>query len=93
MRAAFVPWAPNLAAGLEQQVPEGRRSANEDLCARVRRRESLRAVRRGTADRPGGPGGHSRAVRKRNALVITETELRLIASAAIIGDSSQPVKG
>ena len=32
-------------------------------------------------------------VRKRNALVMTDTELRLIASAAIIGDSSQPVNG
>ena len=30
---------------------------------------------------------------KRNAFVITEAELRLIASAAIIGDSNQPVKG
>ena len=29
--------------------------------------------------------------RKRSALVITDTELRLIASAANIGDSSQPV--
>jgi hypothetical protein len=29
--------------------------------------------------------------RKRSALVITDTELRLIASAAIIGDSSCPV--
>src|SRR5690606_38767810 len=31
--------------------------------------------------------------RSRNALAITEAELRLIASAAIIGDSSQPVTG
>lgn len=30
---------------------------------------------------------------KRSALPITETELRLMASAAIIGDSSCPVKG
>ena len=30
--------------------------------------------------------------RSRNALVITETELKLIASAANIGESSQPVK-
>ena len=29
----------------------------------------------------------------RKALVITEAELRLIASAAIIGDSNQPVNG
>ena len=33
------------------------------------------------------------APRNRNALAITETELRLMASAAIIGDSSQPVTG
>ena len=32
-------------------------------------------------------------LRKRSALLITDTELRLMASAAIIGDSSQPVKG
>ena len=31
--------------------------------------------------------------RSRNALVMTETELRLIASAAIIGDNSLPVNG
>lgn len=33
------------------------------------------------------------APRRRKALLITDTELRLIASAAIIGDKSQPVKG
>ena len=33
------------------------------------------------------------ALRRRSALPITEAELRLIASAAIIGDSSQPVNG
>ena len=32
-------------------------------------------------------------LRKRKALVMTETELRLMASAAIIGDNSQPVNG
>ncbi|MBL4645751.1 MAG: hypothetical protein JKY99_04760 [Rhizobiales bacterium] len=31
--------------------------------------------------------------RNRNALVMTETEDRLIAAAANIGDSSVPVKG
>ena len=30
---------------------------------------------------------------KRSALVITDTELRLIASAAIIGDNNCPVNG
>ena len=33
------------------------------------------------------------APRKRSALPITDAELKLIASAAIIGDSSQPVNG
>lgn len=33
------------------------------------------------------------APRSRNALPITEAELRLIANAAIIGDSSHPVNG
>ena len=33
------------------------------------------------------------APRKRSALKMTEAELRLIAKAAIIGDSSQPVNG
>lgn len=33
------------------------------------------------------------AFRRRSALKITDAELRLIASAAIIGDSSQPVIG
>ena len=33
------------------------------------------------------------APRRRSALPITDAELRLIASAAIIGDSSQPVNG
>ena len=37
--------------------------------------------------------GLSAATRKRKALLITETELRLIASAAIMGDKSQPVNG
>jgi len=31
--------------------------------------------------------------RSRSALVMTETELKLMASAAIIGESSHPVKG
>ena len=39
------------------------------------------------------PNGFAQPLRSRSALVITEAELRLIAKAAIIGDSSQPVKG
>ena len=51
------------------------------------------------------PGGHLRRprgvirgigtyrCRRRSALVITETELRLMASAAMIGDSNWPVNG
>ncbi len=37
--------------------------------------------------------GFSFKPRSRRALVITEAELRLIASAAIMGDSNQPVNG
>ena len=33
------------------------------------------------------------AVRNRNAFAITDTDDNLIASAAIIGDSSKPVSG
>jgi len=39
--------------------------------------------------RPGSKG----ALRSRSALLTTETELRLIASAAIIGDSTRPNAG
>jgi len=38
-------------------------------------------------------GPHSWARRSRSALEMTETELKLIAAAAIIGLSSKPVKG
>ena len=37
--------------------------------------------------------GQIRALRSRRALLITETELKLIAAAAIIGDSSKPKNG
>ncbi len=36
---------------------------------------------------------HNRALRNRNALLTTDTELRLIASAAIIGDKVMPNHG
>ena len=36
---------------------------------------------------------HSCARRNRSALNITETELKLIAAAAMIGESSRPKKG
>ena len=36
---------------------------------------------------------HKRTFRSRRALVITETELRLIAAAAMMGLSRRPVKG
>lgn len=39
------------------------------------------------------PAPASRPLLKRKALVMTDAELRLIANAAIIGDSSQPVSG
>ncbi len=36
---------------------------------------------------------YSATLRKRSALLTTDTELRLIASAAIIGDSTMPNHG
>ena len=36
---------------------------------------------------------HSAAVRSRSALAMTDTELKLIAAAAIMGESSRPVTG
>ena len=41
----------------------------------------------------GTPWRYILAPRNRNALPITETELRLMAALAIIGESSQPVHG
>ena len=43
---------------------------------------------------PDGPdAAHSSTRRSRRAFVITEAELKLMAAAAIIGLSSQPVSG
>jgi len=36
---------------------------------------------------------HTLALRRRSAFVITDTELKLIAAAAIIGESSKPNTG
>jgi hypothetical protein len=41
----------------------------------------------------GGTGGEIFTPLRRSALVITDTELRLIARAAIMGESNQPVNG
>jgi hypothetical protein len=41
----------------------------------------------------GGLSTCQRFERRRSAFVITDAELRLMAKAAIIGDSSQPVIG
>ena len=38
-------------------------------------------------------GRQMRALRKRSELAITETELKLMAAAAMIGDSSRPKNG
>lgn len=40
-----------------------------------------------------GPQTHTRLRRRRSALPMTDTELKLMARAAIMGDSSQPVSG
>ena len=53
---------------------------------------SPRAGRRVTGSRPFGPAYNSTR-RSRNALAMTETELRLIAALAIIGLSSTPATG
>ena len=46
------------------------------------------------SDLRGGPGGNHRgSFRKRNALPMTDTELRIIAAAAIIGLSRMPKNG
>jgi hypothetical protein len=51
------------------------------------------------ARKPGNPGpksrprNYKRTLRSLRAFVITETELRLMAAAAMIGLSKRPVKG
>lgn len=39
------------------------------------------------------PDSYSRTLRKRSALVMTDTELRLMTAAASIGLSNRPVRG
>jgi hypothetical protein len=41
----------------------------------------------------GLPGSYIFALRSRSALLMTDTELRLIAAAAIIGDNNRPKNG
>ncbi len=51
-------------------------------------------TRRGSLQELSSVNGHQTfALRKRNAFVITDTELKLIAAAAIIGDNSKPNSG
>ena len=65
----------------------------------VSMRALLRRDRRGSTVAPatssaiGNDAGHSRSERNRSALLTTDTELKLIASAATIGDSIQPSHG
>lgn len=40
-----------------------------------------------------GPKLHRTALRRRSALVMTDTELKLMAAAAMMGESSQPNNG
>jgi hypothetical protein len=47
----------------------------------------------GDKHKSGAQSGPGWAPRKRKALLSTETELKLIAKAAILGDSNQAVKG
>ena len=57
------------------------------LCASVRDKSAKRFAQ------DDGFVGYRRAWRRRRALVITETELKLMAAAAIIGLSSSPKTG
>jgi len=58
--------------------------------AACRQRSALRKkwVRKKVLSVRGSAAVHIDALRKRSALLITDTELKLIASAAIIGDNS-----
>jgi len=64
---------------------------HEDERARHRHRSEERPHRE--ASIPPAPSDHSSARRRRSALPMTDTELKLIAAAAIIGDSSRPNTG
>jgi len=54
---------------------------------------SIVRVRRALAPAAAHGRRHRRTVRSRSAFEITESELRLIAAAATIGESSQPSQG
>ncbi|MGK0157175.1 MAG: hypothetical protein ACI9SE_004151 [Neolewinella sp.] len=73
--------AVNVGVGGVRQDPSGRRDGQ-----RLAREERAVPV-------PGRFITYTRARRNRSAFAITETELRLIAAAAIIGLKSQPVIG
>ena len=83
---------------MPRRAPPGGFVHEINLDPHCRNRERLRAVRTPmlrSTDRLEILAGAIRNayLRKRSALTMTDTELRLMANAAIIGDSSQPVKG
>ena len=84
---------PSRRSACSTAPPTWRRSgiaASMPCCAPA---PAARPELRGRAPlKPLGPG-QTGLQRSRNALKITDAELRLIAAAAIIGESNQPVKG
>ena len=72
--------------------PQERETSPRAEPHRVRHRSY--GTTRTPASQPRGCGApSSRTARKRSAFAITETELRLMAAAAIIGDSTRPSHG
>ena len=88
-----------MSAGTDSQARAGFRLNPGNLL------DECGALREGRVVMIGSEGWHAgqfqichasnptRAARRRSALPITETDERLIAAAAITGDSSNPVKG
>jgi hypothetical protein len=82
---------------VEEQQADGTRPADQALMATKPRRATRPAALCGVILRiltPSGPGySASLTRRRRKALVITDTELKLIAAAAMIGESRMPNAG
>jgi hypothetical protein len=75
------------------------RNGVENKAARIRRRRQYVLVRQGAEDEvntiigSSADRNHSFTRLNRKAFVITDTELKLIAAAAMIGDSNKPKNG
>ncbi len=79
--------------GASGKCPRRAQRAAGELSLVMRGHEAVREQRLQMTSRCKQPGSHSRALRRRSALVMTETEDRLIAALASIGLSSNPKKG